>query len=487
MTSSKQNPAIEHADISKDEYWSEVPWVRLFIPYAMAYGLALLFLDAVYWDDWELFNADDQVVLEIFKEAGVIWNWVGYLHISMLKIGPPLYRITVLVLGYLCGVLLWKLLGTIRGLATDERFWISVLFLVLPLNPVKFTLINAPVILCLFAFFLGWYLIVTRRGVVFRGLSLILFLFSFNMNSLLVFYLLPIAHFAWLSAGTEWKSFIRWGARNILFILAPVLFFWFKNHFFVPYGLSQGYNTISLGLIFKALLPLPVIAIAFYGINRMTGGWRANRWMIFVCGGMFVTWLAIFPYLAVGKVPSFNDWGSRHQLLMPLGGAIILVGVGSLLRNLPRVCGTAMIGSIFCCIYFMGSLTVDWWKQQEIIKLLAQSPEVRVARTIVIVDDAKKFNAFGRKYRFYEFNGWLKKAFGEETRFAVNDFELEGVASKHLPDSYRKYVSTRLASGDYIWSAPDLMVTIRFSGPATKLVSGDAFRIETKMLSKKRP
>lgn len=483
MTIQKRGEALESITAAAGVSPDGVPWLRLLIPYLLAMSLSVFFLNAVYWDDWELFNTDDSVILEIFRQAGVIGNWVGYLHVAMLKIGPPLYRITVLVFGYLCGVLLWKLLGTIKGLVDEEKFWIAALFLVLPLNPARFALINALTFLCLFSFFLAWYVFVARRGMIFRGISLALFLFSFNLNSLLVFYFLPLAHSVWLYAEPRWESVLRWCRKNALFICAPVFFFWFQKHFFVPYGMSENYNTISFGLIERVLLPLPVMAIVFYGVNRWMGGWKTNRWMLFVFVGAFATWLAIFPYEAVGKSPSFNDWASRFQVLMPLGVALLLTGIGLLLGNLRRFCGMAMIVSIACCIYFMGALTVDWWKQQEVIKLLAQSPEVKSARTIVFVDEAKEFNAFGRKYRFYEYNGWLRLAFGEETRFAVNDFELEGEAPKHLPDSFRKYATTRLAAGDYIWSAPDLMVTIRFSGDITNLIFGNAFKIETRKLS----
>lgn len=460
--------------------WVDIPWGRLFVPYALAYGLVLFFMDGIFWDDWELLNANSQVVLEIFKEAGLIWNWGGYFHVAMMEVGPPLYRVMVLVLGYLCGAMLWVILGTFRSLATEERLWIVLLFLVLPFNPAKFALINAPAVPCLFSFFLAWALLLTRHGWIYRGLSLVLFLFSFNINSLLVFYLLPFVHAAWHYAGTDWRSLLRWSARNALFIAIPLFFLWFQKTFYVPYGMSAGYNHISIGLLERALLALPIIAIVFYGVARLAGGWTAKRWIPFIFIGVFATWLAVFPYEAVGKSPSFNDWDSRFQLLMPLGVALLIVGVGLLLGNLRRVCGMAMVVSIACSAYFMATLAVDWQKQQGVISLLAQSQEVRSARTIVFVDMAREFNAFGRNYRFYEYNGWLKQAFGEEIRFAVNDFELEG--AKQLPERYRKYVSTRLASGNYIWSEPDLQVTIRFSGEFMDFVRGNAFRIEIRKL-----
>lgn len=463
MTRDQESTAVRTTVPNND--WSDVPWLKLLVPYVLAFGLVLFFMDAIYWDDWVLFNTDDQAILKEFSDVGVIFNWAGYFHVAMLKIGPHLYRVMTLLLGYLCGVLLWKLLGTFREISSEQKFWIALLFLVSPFNPAKFSLINVPSILCLFTFFLAWYLLVAKCGVFFRSLSLAFFLFSFNINSLLVFYLLPVTHAVWLYSEHKWIYVIRWGARNVLFILAPVFFFWFKTRFFPPSGLYVGYNSISLILTLKALLPLPVMALGFYWTGKqLKAGWRVQHWFPFVVFGLLVLWLAVFPYLAVGKVPSFNDWDSRYQLLMPLGSALLIVGTGLLFGNFRRFCYVATVISVICCAYFMSVLLLDWWKQEEVIALLKRSEAVKAARTIVMVDEAKSINAFNRTYRFYEYNAWFKKMFGDETRFAANGFDLDSHTPMRIPARYRPYCTPCYSAGNYKWSVPDLLVTIRSSG-----------------------
>lgn len=439
--------------------------MRMLIPYLLAFGLVLCFMDAIYWDDWTLFNVDENVILETFKDAGAIFNWSGYFHVAMLKVGPPLYRLMVLVFGYLCGVLLWQLLRTFRESTSEERFWIALLFLVLPFNPARFALINAPYILCLFLFFLAWYLFIFKRGLFFKCLTLTLFLLSFNTNSLLVFYLLPMMHAAWLNSEQKWKSVIRFGTTNVLFVIAPIFFFWFKTQFYPPHGLYAGYNGISFKLLYLALLPLPVIVLGFYLARRhFKGEWQTNRWFLFVISGLFTLWLAALPYLVTGKLPTFTDWDSRHQLLLPLGGALLLVGAGLFFGSVVRFCRIASIVSVIFCAYFMATLALDWRKQKEVIKLFAQSQDVKAASTIVVVDTSTRHNAFGRTNSFYEYNGWLKKSFGDETRFTVNYFDVQSLTLMELPNIYRQYATARYNAGNYIWSRPDLIVTIRSSG-----------------------
>jgi hypothetical protein len=454
----------------------KIPWLKLFIPYMSAFLLVFLFKDAIYWDDWTLFNVDEQLILETFKEAGAIFNWTGYFHVAMLKIGPPLYRLLVLVLGYLSGVLLWLLLRTFREVTYEERFWIALLFLVLPFNPARFALINAPGTLCLFSFFLAWYLFIEKPGIFSKSLSLILFLFSFNTPSLLVFYFLPMMHAAWFLSEQKfkWECAIQWVLRNILFFLAPIFYFFFKMHFFKPYGLYAGYNNISFKLMLVGLLPLPVMFLGVYcACKYFKNEWRTNRWFLFGFSGLFILWLAVFPYMVVGKLPTFNDWDSRHQLLMPLGAALSLVGVGWFFGNLRRFCCIVAIVSVFITTYFMLVLSLDWWKQKEIIKFLSYSQEVKAARTIVVVDMSSRHNTFGRTNAFYEYNGWLKKSFGNEIRFAVNYLDIENLTSMRLPEIYRKYTTSRYNAGNYVWSQPDLIVTIRSS--VRRFMRGDGF------------
>src|SRR5690606_33211977 len=114
---------------------------------------------------------------------------------------------------------------------------IAALFMILPLNSARVAAINAPSATCYVSFFLAWYLIHKKRK-----LSALLFLFSFNINSLLVFYALPIIDLVIENARPSFRSIIRSVKSNWVFILLPFIYFFSKYIFFTPYGFYENYN-----------------------------------------------------------------------------------------------------------------------------------------------------------------------------------------------------------------------------------------------------
>jgi hypothetical protein len=71
-------------------------------------------------------------------------------------------------------------------------------------------------------------------------------------------------------------------------------------------------------------------------------------------------------------------------------------------------------------------LADDWRKQQEIISFVSQSAKVRDANLVIFRDRTQ--NARRRTFRFYEWNGLLKQAFGDERRFALAPDQVDAYA-----------------------------------------------------------
>ena len=89
---------------------------------------------------------------------------------------------------------------------------------------------------------------------------------------------------------------------------------------------------------------LPVLAIALWGFLIRKWRYLNQRGQVQVVLGLLACWLAIFPYVALGHfanmnsiiigfVPNVSDWDSRHQLLLPLGIALTLIGLISYLDS----------------------------------------------------------------------------------------------------------------------------------------------------------
>jgi hypothetical protein len=417
--------------------------------YFIAHGGILLIPNAIYWDDWVLYRTDPSVILDTFKQAGSMFNIAGYLHIALLEVGPWSYKYLTFILMFASGLLLNTVIKRHSTINEKTRFLIVLLFLILPFNLARVALIDFGYTLCYFLFFLAWVLMDR-----FRILALALFFLSFNTNSLLVFYAVPF--FDLLYRGgylSSWKSTINFGMRHIDYILLPFVYFYIKVHYFLPSGFYSGYNEsyniknlidgplnqfldLSRQQISVGLAGLFSV-VAFYILRRnVLVTLEKERFSItlFVVG-VLVFILGAFPYWIVGHVPSFTEWTSRHQLLLPLGFALIIIGAWSNLGVLSVVVGLSRAFNL-CVLSVVVGLSlafnvstykdffIDWQKQQQLIQLFSANPEIKNTSLIVIDDRTVNMNAIGRSYRFYEWNGIFELAFGDEKRFGITEREL---------------------------------------------------------------
>ena len=163
-------------------------FIRLVSLYAISQGGIFLILNALYWDDWTIYPSTPGELISYIAMLGPVFNLIGRMHNLMLPFGLWLYRVLTFILMFGSGLFLWHILARNKWIQSETKTIIIVLFLTLPFNWARVALIDFPYTLCYFMFFSAWYLMDR-----FRPLALSLFLFSFTTNSLLVFYLLPVA------------------------------------------------------------------------------------------------------------------------------------------------------------------------------------------------------------------------------------------------------------------------------------------------------
>jgi hypothetical protein len=138
--------------------------------------------------------------------------------------------------------------------------------------------------------------------------------------------------------------------------------------------------------------------------------------------GMLAFFLAGLPYWVLGYEPTFLEWTSRHQLLMPLGAALIIFSILTSLRAVASdlLISVVIAGSLSFGIEAYYRFLVDWHKQLAIIEFAESSDIVRGASVIIVRDSAEELNAIARTYRFYEWNGLFERAYGDQKRFGIN-------------------------------------------------------------------
>lgn len=457
--------------------------VSLLVLYVIAHGGIVLVLNAVYWDDWTVRATNIVGMLKRFESTGSMFNLRGYLHFAMLSAGPWLYKIATLVLMFFAGLLLWKIIERHDWINIDARYTIVLLFLVLPFYNARVALIDFPYTLQYFLFFLAWYLLGKNRL-----LSLGLFFLSFETNSMLVFYSLPIAEWYFRGGNTlNLKSACAWGLRRIDYMVWPFAYWFIKITYFKAFGPNEGYNEnyglrnflmaplvmgndlmhldVSIVLLVVAiLLSLPYLKSIHFDDNE------PHRKLLLL--GVVAFACSVIPYWLVGAFPTFSTWLSRHQLLMPLG---IALQITWLLGRFPQqsrqmifalIIATSIAVNVKAYIDFYQ----DWRKQEELVLLMSQNHQIREA-SLVIFDDHTK-NIQNRTYRFYEWNGLMRLAYGDETRFGLDNKGME----EYFRGGYDKHFNERSIAKDHVRQPNEKSVVVKIDRAST---SSDIFqRIE---------
>ncbi len=427
--------------------------------YLIAHGGILLIPNAIYWDDWVLYRTDPTVILDTFKQAGSMFNFGGYLHVGLLAVGPWIYKLLTFILMFSSGLLLNTVIKRHKAINEETRFLIVLLFLVLPFNMARVALIDFGYTLCYFLFFLAWVLMDR-----FRILAWVLFFLSFNTNSLLVFFAVPF--FDMLYRGghlSSWRRVINFGVRHIDYIFLPFIYFFIKTHYYAPSGAYAGYNE-SYRIKYLIRCPWKQFVDLFYtNVNvGLAGLFAAVAFLFFkakkfvptekdrvsinlVVAGVLVFITGGFCYWIVGCVPSFTEWDSRHQLLLPLGAAVVIVGALAYVKGNLGILSILVGLSLAFNISTYKDFFIDWEKQQQLIRLFSTNPEIKNARLVIIDDRTESMNAIGRRCRFYEWNGIFKVAFGDEKRFGITLAEVP----KYLMGKYDNFFTASYNAGAF--------------------------------------
>jgi len=180
----------------------------------------------------------------------------------------------------------------------------------------------------------------------------------------------------------------------------------------------------------KALLLLIVCAVmVFWFLKSRKGGTLEGKRYALVIAGITITALGASPYIVGGHlvdisawmiafVPGSSDWDSRHQLLLGLGLAVTLVGlIGPIDSIFKRRSINVLIGLCAALnITYMHGYYLDSLKQDQIISAIRDSDALTESRFVMIDDTTDRFNARGRGYRSYEWDGILAKALGDSDR-----------------------------------------------------------------------
>lgn len=432
-----------HQSTRINQFFHEPHLVLISLIYLFAHVWILTLGDATYWDDWTYFEAPASWILDDFRQAGSFLNISGGIYVALSSLGMWAYKFAILLVGLAIAVLWAVILERDMGFSKQECFWVVAIASALPLNPARVALINFYYTLCVLFFLIGWLAIEKRR------LPAVVFLFfSFSTQSLLVFYFFPFIIF--LRKIVLARSVSRNKAYLFLLILLPFIWFALKQIFFRPSEFYEGYNSISftnlgdialaqydvtkeylsadLGAIIRenplilAACLLAVFLIVRRAKPTSSTSLKKTGLRLLVGCSMFI--FACFPYWSVGQVAVFWEWDSRHQLLMPIGTAIIIFSLLSIINSWARkiLLSAVITVSTTATVVNYKDFLADWNKQKLVISTIATSKVAPMCKLFVFKDATS--TAIRRKLRFYEWSGLVNQAIpGEYNRLGINENE----------------------------------------------------------------
>lgn len=444
----------------QDDGSRETLWVVAV--YTAAWGLLLL-ASGRYWDDWAGFGLPMSVADAWARQQGLFWqqwlvilSWIPYTE----RIGHAIVFVAYLF----CALAVHRLMQSLPGSTARSRVIVPAVFAVFPVNGARYAFADLSYAISLVVFMAAWWLLVAdveRPKLTRRIVAAGMFLFAMlSTASLIVFIALVPLHLVWIqySELREPRARKQLVARYGFLIALPVAAWILRSVFLQPSGLYAGYNHVGAsGLLagvsllpsaFANSLVLPIadafrghlavtailgflvyaaLAVSFRPAIRGSDRGLSMPFAMLVAGALsFIA--GVFPYVAVGKLPQLGGWESRHQLLVPLGAALLVVASIEFAGHLLRIGPSAEL-LVLCMLvsaFVLSDLRIsvayqrDWYKQVSLMSQMGHSQDIRRGSYFVMTDNTSRLNAAGRRYAAYELNGMMRQVFGDATRFAVD-------------------------------------------------------------------
>jgi len=444
---------------SREPMLAGFPWVSAIILYTLSWGWSLLRPNTLYWDDWAIyFDSPADYGLKYALDMGRA-PWGGLIEFYLQQVGTWAVSLATFVIFFATSLLIFIILFQKTYLADIQVRIITILFLIVPVNHARIAVTIFDYTTSYFMFFLGWLILIRHRS--FRSfiLSWVVLFLSLKTHSLLFFIMLPFLHFVWLNKDALKNSkklrVVHIQVFSIAFL--PIIYFLLRKLFWPPTKVWIDYHHVTSAGLQVALLPIiiglvPLILIAIRKAKNLS----VNFGLTLLVIGFLVTALALFPYFAgelyVGYAgrPAYitvfefrADWRSRHQLLMPLGLALSVVGLNELFnwrkKNIVFVATIAL--SVTLNMFWGSQYFLMSHKQEQLVELFKTTEgKVEIAS---VEDQTMRFNGRESTFRGYEWNGFMMLAGISTDRLGCEELPSGSALTLKSDTSYLKALATR--------------------------------------------
>lgn len=440
--------------------------IELFVTLFFCVAHFLFLLDGnIFWDDWVWHNNKNELSIAV-KELGLgpMGLFLRFLYDN--ELGIYFSKLILFFLSLSTVILIKKILDQYRFFSNQDKFFLTLFFAIAPLNITKSSICVGNNILANFLFYLSCFLLLSSakrvdlRGSLSRYLAYTTLFLSYFTNSFLVFTCtLYLMYFVKLNEQNVEKSFKCYLRSYFPLLVLPILFWIMKKNLYTPYGIYASYNELAIpnawllitdttkSIYYAYISPLKLLfntpssiinlvlgsTTLFLIFNNLRGLkkneiLRNSDFILFISGIVFLV-IAIFPYLAVSKIPQFSFHESRHQVLMNLGYSFTLyyflkLVITKSLLKLRMVAGSIVIFLIsinlatYTNIHFAGHM------QRAIMLEFSMNPIYRNFNSFIINNQSyDQVSGFPPGSSFYEFSGFFNKVFKEQSRLVCFNLE----------------------------------------------------------------
>lgn len=464
-----------------------IPYSIILLIYAsLSHGLILLnnglYWDAFMVDSWQR-RKDWPTMKRYLSEVGMpimyyVYKWNSYFPNRIFA-----SKLLAFISIYVSSVLVYAIATYFNFLNSEQALLLSLLFLSytgyhMMVDTVVGLQYTFPIAVFYTAVFLALYSnnLYGADEVLIKIISGVLFFYSFNANSILVYF------FGFLSFYILFEN--NWQIRqinyplsflqNIGFIILPFLYWTIKEKFTPRHGHCADYNRISLNLFqitlgfFQAIrfsLEIAIINPVLFvlrkqlifliilivlGVNNYVSInliMSVNQALFFVILGAVLFFLAVIPYILVGQPISFHGWTTKNAMLVHLPSSLIVYGVISLTIKDPVFFQSILLFYLLCtCVfnvrnyfYYLAVFIKDhsWLSKLKANKSIEEISIFQVIDNHSLIGDlTHKPQDYRPVYLHYMFD-WIWKT--EPSRFGIREYDRRECYSKEeLLDAFEK-------------------------------------------------
>jgi len=214
-------------------------------------------------------------------------------------------------------------------------------------------------IFCTWLVFLGVRLVMNSKSILKKNIGFLLTALSFQLNSNFLFSIgLGFSFYLYSMRLKRELDILEKDLRSrfVGIIILSFLSYGFLRLLFIPYGLYEKYNQLSILTLLRSILVADKFGFASFPIiifisiflttlffTRNLPNWsnfKQNKKLILfspLFHGLLLFICASLPYLLVGKFTNIfdiYDWNQRHSFLLSFPIGLIIIGLGRLINNL---------------------------------------------------------------------------------------------------------------------------------------------------------